>query len=78
LLAQKKNGSATINEKSLKHFDSGAKLPDARRSASPTKLGDKGKGKASARNSDEEEDSGDEAEKLDDEQLGKLDNIYTR
>lgn len=82
LAAQKKNGSATINEKSLKHFED--KPSSSRRSASPSKgsasSGDKGKGKASARNSDDEdgEDSGDEAEKLNDDQMNELDNIYRK
>jgi DNA repair protein RAD5 len=85
LLAQKKNGRAVINETSLKHFDSnGGKLPSsalARRSASPSKSSSSGKGKekGSARNSDdEEEDSGDEAEKLNDEQMNELDQIYRK
>ncbi|EIW70729.1 hypothetical protein TREMEDRAFT_43337 [Tremella mesenterica DSM 1558] len=60
LLAQKKNGSAVINEDSLRHFD-------------------KNKGKTSVRNSDDEgEDSGDEAEKLNEEQLNELDAIYAK
>lgn len=81
LAAQKQNGSATINEKSLKHFD---KPKSERRSASPSKgstsSADKGKGKSSAKNSDgeEEEDSGDEAEKLDEEQMNELDTIYRK
>lgn len=87
LAAQKKNGSATINEKSLKHFGDDAKPPFAkveRRSASPSKgstsSGGKAKGKTSAKNSDdeEEEDSGDEAEKLNDDQMNELDNIYRK
>lgn len=87
LAAQKKNGSATINEKSLKHFSDPVKVPGGRserRSASPSKgsnsSGGKGKGKVSAKNSDDEgeEDSGDEAEKLDDEQMNELDNIYRK
>jgi len=81
LAAQKQNGSATINEKSLKHFD---KPKSERRSASPSKgstsSADKGKGKSSAKNSDgeEEEDSGDEAEKLDEKQMNELDTIYRK
>jgi DNA repair protein RAD5 len=84
LAAQKKNGSATIDEKSLKHFDKSANPCADRRSASPSKgstsSGGKGKGKQSAKNSDdeEEEDSGDEAEKLNDEQLNELDSIYRK
>lgn len=87
LAAQKKNGSATINEKSLKHFSDPVKVPGGRserRSTSPSKgsasSGGKGKGKVSAKNSDDEgeEDSGDEAEKLDDEQMNELDNIYRK
>lgn len=83
LAAQKQNGSATINEKSLKHFDKD-KPKAERRSASPSKgsssSADKGKGKTSAKNSDgeEEEDSGDEAEKLDEEQMNELDTIYRK
>lgn len=88
LAAQKKNGSATINEKSLKHFSDSSNPPGSRsdrRSPSPSKAstssGGKGKGKVSAKNSDdeeEEEDSGDEAEKLDDDQMNELDNIYRK
>ncbi|ORY34105.1 SNF2 family N-terminal domain-domain-containing protein [Naematelia encephala] len=86
LLAQKQNGSAVINEKSLQHFPSGRTPKDlTRRSQSPSKgstsSGGKGKGKTSVRNSDDEaedEDSGDEAEKLNDDQLNELDNIYRK
>jgi DNA repair protein RAD5 len=83
LAAQKQNGSATINEKSLKHFDKSAGKLE-RRSPSPSKgstsSGGKGKGKQSAKNSDDEdeEDSGDEAEKLNDEQMNELDTIYRK
>lgn len=82
LAAQKQNGSAVINEKSLQHFDKPPK-PE-RRSASPSKgstsSADKGKGKTSAKVSDDEdeEDSGDEAEKLNDEQMNELDTIYRK
>ncbi|KAK4685546.1 DNA repair protein RAD5, partial [Tremellales sp. Uapishka_1] len=78
LMAQKKNGSAVINEKSLKHFDASARLP--KRSQSPAKSSSSGgapKGKAKA-SDDEDEDSGDEAEKLNDDQMHELDNIYLR
>jgi DNA repair protein RAD5 len=86
LAAQKQNGSAVINEKSLKHFEKPSKAE--RRSASPSKGStssadkDKGKGKTSAKNSDndndDDEDSGDEAEKLNDEQMNELDTIYRK
>lgn len=86
LLAQKKNGAAVIDEKSLQHFESPSRPSSAsgkKRSPSPTKSNatstDKGKGRASAANSDdEEEDSGDEAEKLDDQQLNEIDTIYRK
>lgn len=88
LAAQKKNGSATINETSLQHFEKNgrdAKAKAERRSASPSKAsngsGGKGKEKSSPNGSDdegEEEDSGDEAEKLNDEQLNELDSIYRK
>ncbi|WWD17390.1 hypothetical protein CI109_101831 [Kwoniella shandongensis] len=86
LLAQKKNGAAVINETSLKHFNSPSRPSSAsgtKRSPSPSKgstgIIDKGKGRASAVNSDEEEeDSGDEAEKLDDEQMNEIDTIYRK
>ena len=89
LMAQKKNGSAVINEASLKHFSSrpssGANTP-LRRSQSPSKASSsgsakgKGKDKGSSRNSDDEgdEDSGDEAEKLDEEQMNEIDTIYRK
>lgn len=83
LMAQKKNGAAVINETSLQHFNSTPK-PPRKRSVSPSKgsnsSGGKDKGKASTRSSDveEEEDSGDEAEKLNDEQLNELDSIYRK
>lgn len=87
-MAQKKNGSAQINETSLKHFEgaSGRTSPNKppKRSPSPSKSSTSGKakGKASARNSDNEEEdgeeSGDEAEKLNDEQMGELDTIYRK
>lgn len=85
LLAQKKNGAAVINETSLQHFSDS---PKPKRSPSPSKGsnasgGEKGKGKISAANSDDEgedgdEDSGDEAEKLDDKQLNEIDSIYRK
>jgi len=84
LMAQKKNGAAVIDETSLKHFDTSTPAKPSRRSASPSKgsnsSGGKGKGRVSARNSDDEEDedSGDEAEKLNDEQLNELDSIYRK
>jgi len=87
LLAQKKNGQAAeINEMSLKHFPAtGANGSSTRkRSVSPSKgsaaSGGKEKGKASAKNSDDEdaEDSGDEAEKLDEAQLNEIDSIYRK
>lgn len=88
MLAQKKNGSAQINEASLKHFPSSAQpLASGRKrsSQSPSKgsvsSSGKGKGKVSAKNSDNEEDaedSGDEAEKLDDKQLNEIDSIYRK
>ncbi|ORX36723.1 SNF2 family N-terminal domain-domain-containing protein [Kockovaella imperatae] len=90
LMAQKKNGSAVINEASLKHFaaraSSGANTP-SRRSQSPSKASSSGSGKGktkdkgSARNSDDdegEEDSGDEAERLDEEQMNEIDTIYRK
>jgi DNA repair protein RAD5 len=73
-----------INEDSLNHFDANGKSDrsdDAGRSASPSKRSSSGKGKekGSARNSDDEdEDSGDEAEKLNDEQMNELDTIYRK
>ncbi|KAL1413610.1 DNA helicase rad5 [Vanrija albida] len=84
LTAQKGPGTAaaTINATSLKHFESSPK----KRSPSPSK-GSNGKAKgkasasASARNSDEEDeldDSGDEAEKLDEEQMHEIDTIYRK
>lgn len=87
LLAQKKNGKADINEKSLQHFSDKPQLAstNARRSQSPSKKSDssstKGKEKKSARNSDNEEDgedSGDEAEKLDEQQMNEIDSIYRK
>jgi len=78
-MAQKKNGTAVIDEKSLKHFDSPAR-PPTRRSASPSKgsTSSGGKGKAKASDDEEDEDSGDEAEKLNDDQLNELDSIYRK
>lgn len=85
LLAQKKNGKAEINEKSLQHFSDKPKL--ASRGSSPSKKSDssgsKEKDKKSAKNSDgEEEDegegSGDEAEKLDEGQMNEIDSIYRK
>jgi DNA repair protein RAD5 len=93
LLAQKKNGRAEINEKSLGHFSDQKGLnPNVprRRSTSPSKksLSSDSKDKPgekegeSARNSDNEEDeaedSGDEAEKLDEEQMNEIDSIYRK
>lgn len=84
-MAQKKNGRAEINEKSLKHFSDQKRVDGgvARRSQSPSKKSQssdsRDKGRKSARNSDdEEEDSGDEAEKLDDEQMNEIDSIYRK
>ena len=87
-MAQKKNGSAVINQTSLKHFDGSHPNPTshpAKRSPSPSKVsvssGSKSKGKASAHNSgeeDDDDDSGDEAEKLNDEQMNELDTIYRK
>jgi hypothetical protein len=84
LLAQKKNGAAVINEKSLKHFSPTPQIPkrDPSPSKGSTSSGGKGKEKTSAKNSDEEDDedgdSGDEAEKLDDKQLNEIDSIYRK
>jgi DNA repair protein RAD5 len=72
LQSQKRAGTAaaTIDDKSLKHFED-----KPRKGPSPSK----GKAKASPTDSnDEEEDSGDEAEKLDDKQMNELDAIYRR
>ena len=89
LMAQKKNGSAVINETSLKHFPSntnpGNNTP-LRRSQSPSKASSSGSGKGKAKDkrstpaSDDEgdEDSGDEAEKLDEEQMNEIDTIYRK
>ncbi|CAK9785644.1 hypothetical protein CC85DRAFT_288333 [Cutaneotrichosporon oleaginosum] len=76
VLAQKKPGSAAaIFDANLKSTVSPRKSP--RKSPSPGS--GKDKGKASARNSDEEEeDSGDEEEKLNDEQLNEIDTIYRK
>lgn len=87
LLAQKKPGSAAAV------FDTKA-LPLSQRngrssSVSPRKgqsprsrasSPSKGKGKASAQNTDgeDDEDSGDEAEKLNDEQMNEIDTIYRK
>lgn len=74
--AQKKGASAaaTINEKSLQHFESGKKSP---RKSSPRKS-PKPETKPKLDGGDDDEDSGDEAEKLDEEQLNELDNIYRK
>jgi DNA repair protein RAD5 len=77
VLAQKKPGSAAaVFDMNLpKSSQSPRKSP--RKSPSPGSS--KGKGKASARTSDdEEEDSGDEEEKLNDEQLSEIDTIYRK
>jgi DNA repair protein RAD5 len=84
LLAQKKNGSAVIDEKSLDHFNPLSTAPkrDPSPSKGSTSSGGQGKGKSSAKNSDGEEeeelDSGDEAEKLDEKQLNEIDSIYRK
>jgi DNA repair protein RAD5 len=90
LLAQKKHGKAEINEQSLQHFSDRPKLSGrssaSKRDPSPSKQSDasgsKDKGKKSAKNSEGEEDaeegSGDEAEKLDEEQLDEIDTIYRK
>ena len=86
LMAQKKNGQAAqINEASLKHFpDTTGAIADRKRSVSPSVSRvtsvDKSKGKTSAVHSDEEddEDSGDEAEKLDEQQMNEIDSIYRK
>lgn len=91
LLAQKKNGKAEINEKSLQHFSDRPKLASrnnssSKRDSSPSKRSDgsgsKDKGKKSAKNSDGEDEgdegSGDEAEKLDEEQMDEIDTIYRK
>lgn len=78
VLAQKKPGSAAaVFDVNLpKSSQSPRKSP--RKSPSPASSG-KGKGKTSARTSDdEEEDSGDEEEKLNDEQLNEIDTIYRK
>lgn len=74
--AQKKGASAAaiINEKSLKHFETGKQSP---RKGSPRKS-PKPESKPQRDDGDEEEDSGDEAEKLDEEQMNELDNIYRK
>lgn len=79
LMAQKKNGAAEINEKSLKHFPEKGKLPPkpGARSSESTK----GKAQTSAGNSEDDEDdedSGDEAEKLNEDQMDELDTIYRK
>jgi DNA repair protein RAD5 len=85
--AQKKNGKIVIDEKSLKLFKD-AKQAVASRSVSPVLQGSrassqgqssvgkiKGKGKANV--PDEDDDgSGDEAEKLNDDQMNELEAIY--
>lgn len=88
LLAQKKHGKAEINEKSLEHFSDRPKLAarnsSSKRDSSPSKRseGSNTKGKKSAKNSDGEEEadegSGDEAEKLDEEQMDEIDTIYRK
>lgn len=82
-MAQKKNGRAVINEDSLKHFENGK--PVIKRDASPSKgsssSGGKGKEKAPVADGDagdDDEESGDEAEKLNDEQLNEIDDIYRK
>lgn len=74
--AQKKGASAaaTINEKSLKHFEAGKQSP---RKGSPRKS-PKPDSKPLRDDGDDDEDSGDEAEKLDEEQMNELDNIYRK
>lgn len=73
--AQKKGASAaaTINEKSLKHFEAGKQSP---RKGSPKKS-PKPDSKSQG-DGDDDDDSGDEAEKLDEEQMNELDNIYRK
>lgn len=76
-MAQKKNGAAEINEKSLQHFPDGRGKTGLKSGAVPAK----GKAQTSARNSEDDEDdedSGDEAEKLNEDQLDELDTIYRK
>jgi DNA repair protein RAD5 len=78
LLANKTNGQVEITNSTLSQFDTGNRLPphlDPRsRSTSPAKR----KRKAGEDEEEEEVDSGDEAELLNEEQLGELDTIYQR
>jgi len=66
LMAQKKNGAAEINDSTLKHFP-GPKAVSLAKEA-----------KGSASSDEEDEDSGDEAEKLDEKQLNEIDTIYKK
>ena len=67
LMAQKKNGQAAeINDASLRHFSSPA---PGKQSPKVVAVDD---------GADDDDDSGDEAEKLDEKQMGEIDSIYRK